>query len=346
MSFNSPPQGWNNNQWPQYNFNDPMLNASLQAGANIIQTQAAMAAQQYMPGVNSIWGSLRTYFNVNNSFVVNKLSTMLFPFAKKDWNRSLTRDPPSNDANAPDLYLPLMALSTYVLTVGLAKGTSMKFDPEVIVDTFGSSIMVQVVEVGIMAAALKLVGPWVPHISWFDLFAFSGYQYVGVAVNMAVGLLFGHFFYLLSLFWTASCAAFSMYRTMHSIVPPPEPGQRGRKRRMYFLVTCALLQVVFMWFLGFTRELRSAGLISWSASMAPDIISKKGADSILESSYSSLSAQSESNLDQTPKKTARVDVDDVDQTTESSVVVGGAGAGKSSKSRKKKAAASTDPADV
>jgi len=256
-----------------------MLNAGLQAGAHMVQQQAELAAKRYMPGVNSLWGTLRTYFYVNNSFVIKKLSTMLFPYVKKEWGRSATLEPPASDPNAPDLYLPLMALSTYVLTVGLAKGTSMSFDPEVIVDVFGSSLMVQLVQVGIMRVALWSVGPWVPQMSWFDLFAYSGYQYVGVALNMLVGLIFGHFFYLLSLFWTASSSAFVMFRTMQSAVPPPEPGQRGKRRRVYFLVTCAALQIVFMWFLGFTRELRSTGVFSFSSSTsAGEIIPAVGKD--------------------------------------------------------------------
>lgn len=37
--------------------------------------------------------------------------------------------PPIYDVNAPDLYLPLMSLITYVLSVGLLEGTKLRCAP-------------------------------------------------------------------------------------------------------------------------------------------------------------------------------------------------------------------------
>jgi hypothetical protein len=34
--------------------------------------------------------------------------------------------PPRDDINAPDMYIPVMALVTYVLLVGISLGTSSK----------------------------------------------------------------------------------------------------------------------------------------------------------------------------------------------------------------------------
>ena len=269
----APAQQQNSQQWapsfqPQaYDLGNPMLNVGLQAGAHMMQEQAELAAKRYMPGVNSFWGNLKRYFYVNNRFVVKKLSVLMFPFIKKDWERSPTFEPPASDLNSPDLYIPCMALSTYVLTVGLAKGTSMTFDPEVIVDTFGTSVMIQLVQIGLLRVAQMVFVPWASALSWLELFAISGYQFVGVALNMLIGLLFGHVFYLVSLCWTATCTAFVMTQTMRSAVPPPEPGQRGKRRRVNFLIVAAVLQVLVMWFLGYSRELRSGGVFFSASSV-------------------------------------------------------------------------------
>jgi hypothetical protein len=234
-----------------------MLNVGLQA---VMHGQTERIRSQYME-VSSFWGKLRKYFHVNNKFVVKKLSVLLFPYIKKDWERSQTAEPPANDENSPDLYIPLMSLCTYVLTVGLAKGTSMTFDPEIIIDTFGTSLMVQGVQVALLRLGLTVLVPWVSTISWIEILAISGYQFVGVAVNMAIGLLFGHGFYMLSLLWTASSTAFVMTQTLRVTIPPPEPGQKGKRRRVNFLIGAAILQLLVMWFLGYTRELRAGGMI-------------------------------------------------------------------------------------
>lgn len=121
---------------------------------------------QYMPGATTFWGSLRHYFDVNNSFVVKKLGvrrrprvaralptsvcsllalnpvpfprvqSLLFPFPKRQWKRMANGDAPAapvSDDNAPDLYIPSMAFITYVLMTGLWKGMLSAFHPDVLV---------------------------------------------------------------------------------------------------------------------------------------------------------------------------------------------------------------------
>lgn len=268
-------QPWNPAFNPtNYDLGNPMLNVGFQAGAHMVQEQAEIAAKRYMPGVSSFWGSLKKYFYVNNTFVLKKLSTLLFPFTKKNWDRTPSQDPPALDSNSPDLYIPLMALSTYVLTVGIAKGSTMAFDPEMIIDTFGTSAMIQTVEVLLLKVASMVLVPWVQNISWIELFAISGYQFVGVAINMVVGLLFGSFFYNLCLLWTATCAAFVMTQSLMILIPKPEPGQRGKRRRVNFFIIAAVLQLLVMWFLGYTRELRPGGVFLGSSSNVGDQIPK------------------------------------------------------------------------
>jgi hypothetical protein len=91
--------------------------------------------------VSSWWSDrLKYYFNVNNSYVINKLRLLLFPWRQRKWDRepadvdmndvaahghSRMRSanphpfkPPCRDLMAPDLYIPCMALITYVLLMG------------------------------------------------------------------------------------------------------------------------------------------------------------------------------------------------------------------------------------
>lgn len=59
--------------------------------------------------------ALKHYFNVSNSYVVNKLFLVLFPWRHKPWSRKLAVGasgqegrylPPRDDINSPDMYIP------------------------------------------------------------------------------------------------------------------------------------------------------------------------------------------------------------------------------------------------
>ena len=63
-------------------------------------------------------GRLKHYFNVSNSYVVNKLFIVLFPWRHRPWSRQQQLMsssgqgplflPPREDINSPDLYIPRM----------------------------------------------------------------------------------------------------------------------------------------------------------------------------------------------------------------------------------------------
>jgi hypothetical protein len=114
-----------------------------------------------------------------------------------------------------------------------------------------------VLQVGLMRVFLWSLGPMAPPVPWLDLAAIAGYAFVGVALNLLVGVALGSFSYSLSLVWTCMALGYCMFRQMQQVVPAPEPGQRGRRRRLYFLVACVILQVLVIVFLGYSRELRS-----------------------------------------------------------------------------------------
>lgn len=69
------------------------------------------------------FSALKHYFNVSNSYVVNKLFLVLFPWRHKPWSRKQTVGPtgqegwylpPRDDINSPDMYIP----GTYLLWDG------------------------------------------------------------------------------------------------------------------------------------------------------------------------------------------------------------------------------------
>eukprot|EP00792_Barthelona_sp_PAP020_P004214 TRINITY_DN1966_c0_g1_i1.p1 TRINITY_DN1966_c0_g1~~TRINITY_DN1966_c0_g1_i1.p1 ORF type:complete len:232 (+),score=19.59 TRINITY_DN1966_c0_g1_i1:40-735(+) len=80
-----------------------------------------------MSGFFQRFRTLHYYFDINDTYLINKSKILLFPFLVKNWRRTKTNvssqhdksgyKPPKDDIHAPDLYIPLIF---HVATVILA----------------------------------------------------------------------------------------------------------------------------------------------------------------------------------------------------------------------------------
>ena len=144
------------------------------------------------------WSALKHYFNVSNQYVANKLFLVLFPWRHKPWSRKQSIGPngqegwflpPRDDLNSPDMYIPVMALVTYILLSTLLAGLRGAFQPELLGYTATSAFFIVVIEI----LGLKL-GCYLLSISnesqLLDLVAYSGYKFVGVIVTLVVSEVF------------------------------------------------------------------------------------------------------------------------------------------------------------
>lgn len=138
--------------------------------------------------------ALKHYFNVSNSYVLQKLYIVLFPWRHRPWSRQqrLSHNgqdgyylPPREDINSPDMYIPLMAFVTYILLYTLIAGLRGAFKPELLGSISGTAIITVLLEI----AGLKLVMYLLSINSesqLLDLVAYSGYKFVGVIATLAV----------------------------------------------------------------------------------------------------------------------------------------------------------------
>jgi len=230
---------------------------------------------------------LKYYFNVNNSYVFNKIKLLLCPFLHKSWKRRIGRHnevdsyvPPREDINAPDLYIPVMAFVTYILLIGFVHGAALKFTPEVLGVTASTGLAILVFEILLVKAGFYLLN--CGNIAIYDLTAYCGYKFVGVVVNIIVGILSSSYIYHAVTLYTGICMAIFMVRTlrivltleqggigmggaMHGGFTGPGMGMGpgtgagvvpgtgdGGMTRNYFLLIVAILQVLLVYFLGVT----------------------------------------------------------------------------------------------
>lgn len=96
--------------------------------------------------------------------------------------------PPREDINSPDMYIPVMALVTYILLSTILAGIRGQFQPELLGGTLVASGFVIVIEI----LVLKL-GSYVLSVSseapLVDLIAYSGYKFVHTDITLIIATL-------------------------------------------------------------------------------------------------------------------------------------------------------------
>ncbi|CAN0124073.1 unnamed protein product [Pylaiella littoralis] len=252
------PLDWH--QWTPDGMNAQMLNVGGSVASNFLKSNVA----QYQPRMSGFWNTLKVYFTVDNRYVVNKLRVLLVAVVKKDWYRLPSEDEvkddgrpkferPLADVNAPDLYVPLMSFITFVLVTGYAKGSAAAqhdkagtFSPETLTEVTSSCVVTQLLEVLLIRLGLYLLNS--PAVV-LDLVAYTGYKYVGLCINMTLGIYWGKTAYFLALLWTGFMMSFFMFKTMAHTVPT------GSASREIMILGFAALQLLSMWWLGDSDDL-------------------------------------------------------------------------------------------
>lgn len=154
--------------------------------------------------------ALKHYFNVSNSYVINKLGLVLFPWRHKPWSRQQARLttaaagpdgqisqqqyssmflPPRDDLNSPDMYIPVMALVTYILLSAMLAGFRGNFHPELLGATTTTAIAVMVFEIICLKLAMYILS--INNDSQLvDLVAYSGYKFAGIIITLLASEIF------------------------------------------------------------------------------------------------------------------------------------------------------------
>ena len=250
---------------------DFMNSAMRDAGINYAKSIGSSTWAKYVPGVQMAWNSLKFYFNVDGKMVASKLKRLLFPFRVKSWKRAGgfqgpqgegDHVPPLKDINCPDMYIPTMALFTFVLLIGLLKGASMRFTPEVLYDVAMSAMMSQLVEILIIRAGLYTLSAQSTN-SFYELGALTGYKYVGLNINMVVALCFGWWIYYPCLIYTGLSMAFFMVKTLKNSLKTKD------MRSTYFLAFIGFFEILLMWYEAYTGDLSKLNQQAAPAAVAP-----------------------------------------------------------------------------
>ncbi|RDL36547.1 Uncharacterized protein BP5553_05899 [Venustampulla echinocandica] len=246
--------------------NDPTAQMGFQVGQSALKHGTEYLEQNVSRYVNV--SALKHYFNVSNSYVVNKVVLILWPWRHKPWARKLAGPngqfmPPRDDVNSPDMYIPVMALVTYILLSTLLAGLRGAFQPELLGYTATWAFFI----VGIEILGLKL-GCYLLSIAndsqLLDLVAYSGYKFVGVIVTLVVSEIFnrgqgtgGWLGWTIFAYCFLANALFLLRSLKYVLLPENATDERGamqtvarsqKSRRTQFLFVYSYpVQLIFMW---------------------------------------------------------------------------------------------------
>jgi hypothetical protein len=239
-----------------------MMNAAESMGKEFLQRGFAKA----VPGLERSMLGLRPYFAVDNTYVRRKMTKVLFPFLFKEWARQEKMEPnpdgyptfalPHHDENAPDLYIPSMSLLTYVLLCALCYGNAGKFSPEVLPDVTSKCVVTQLLEVFAIRVGFYLMEA---PVAILDLLSYTGYKYLGLCVNMLIGLTMGQLLgygnrsYYFTYLWTATSVSYFILKVMANCIPR-RTSAVGPKRQ-FMVLGFAASQFATCWFVSQTKFL-------------------------------------------------------------------------------------------
>ncbi|QPG73938.1 hypothetical protein FOA43_001253 [Brettanomyces nanus] len=252
----------------QLNFNNIMNDSTAQMGLHFGQT-AFNASQQYMQQNLKLLVSdenIKYYFKVSNSYVLQKLLLILVPYRNKTWIRQFrsTTDAqgnaveiyatPRDDINAPDLYIPSMALVTYILLWAVFSGFHGDFHPQLLGYALTRTLAFYLMDVLLLKLSFYTLAINSKNSKIWDLVSYSGYKFVTTLLlmifkNTVNSYLIVIVFFLVLVF----SLGFFLMRSLRYVVLPGglESGTVSaaskRLRTQFLFIYSFVLQAVMVW---------------------------------------------------------------------------------------------------
>ncbi|KZF20796.1 hypothetical protein L228DRAFT_212964 [Xylona heveae TC161] len=252
---------------------DPTAQMGFQVGKSAMMAGHDYVEQNFNRYVNV--SALKHYFNVSNSYVLNKLFLVLFPWRHKPWSRQQRLSPngqegfflpPREDINSPDMYIPVMAFVTYILLETLLAGLRGAFHPELLGLTATTAFAVVIIEI----LGLKF-GCYLLSISnesqILDLVAYSGYKFVGIIVTIFLSEVLnggrgtGGWIGWSIFTYTFLANALFLLRSLKYVLLPENSSDNARgasytvaraqrnRRTQFLFIYSYVVQLIFMWVL-------------------------------------------------------------------------------------------------
>ncbi|CAK0910481.1 unnamed protein product, partial [Prorocentrum cordatum] len=154
------------------------------------------------------------------------------------------------DIEEPDLYIPVMSFTTYILVYGVQRGIMSDFKPEVLSSSFSFALTLLVLEVALAKGGFYLAGCG---ISILDITGNCSCKYVHTVLMVLIRILIGDSnVYYIFFCYLAACAGFATFRFMMRQDPNGTQAQYGMQPsnlHKHFAIGIAVAQLPLCWLL-------------------------------------------------------------------------------------------------
>ncbi|KAI5190396.1 protein transport protein YIF1 [Nematocida minor] len=192
----------------------------------------------------SRFDSVRRYFQIDNAYLLRKLFLIVYPYNGNMWQKYTDRDIPSVSIGHPDLYIPLMAIITYVLCIACEMEVQGKFRPETLGKITTKSLLLALLETAVIKAASFFFDSTSLDIS--VILSFIGYKYVTITIMKIISTLFPIMLSKMSsIFLTISFALF-LGKSLKYFLISNDHEITIKKRKMYFLFSIVILESILL----------------------------------------------------------------------------------------------------
>ncbi|XBW37345.1 hypothetical protein QEN19_002925 [Hanseniaspora menglaensis] len=204
--------------------------------------------------------NLTQYFQVSNRYVLHKIKIILCPFLNKSWytvspTTSSNSDNvvvlPRDNVNAPDLYIPIMSLITYILFWNFTKGLIGQFDPKFLYSKLSATLAMSLLDLCILKLGMYLIIPasQAKRRSLVELVCFVGYKYVPLNFNLIINQWVENtkIWFVLQTYLLFMFGIFLLRNVKFHIIVPGLTGGNGIIDRKQILRNCNY----FLFFYGF-----------------------------------------------------------------------------------------------
>lgn len=191
----------------------PIAKQAFQTGASALNSELSKVDYKI----------IRKYFNISNSYVLQKLSLIIVPFYYKE-----------TGLYSPDLYIPTMSLITLILFKGFLLGLSNKFHPEILGLSFTRTIFIHFAVSLLYKGASYFVDV---SVDFLDILCMTGYKFFIALLSKLFGLIFiGK---ILSMYFFVAYFFFLSRSLKNSIIRVDSP-----KTHMYLLFGIVITDVI------------------------------------------------------------------------------------------------------
>ncbi|KAI5190771.1 protein transport protein YIF1 [Nematocida sp. AWRm77] len=209
-----------------------------------IQEQAFQLGSAYINKTVSIrrFEKLRKYFQIDNMYLIKKLFLLAYPYKGSLWTLHTQRNASLVSIAEPDLYIPFMAVITYILFLAGELEIQNKFRPETLGKISTQTVMMYLLEVFLIKGLSFFFEA--KDMELLDAVSFLGYKYVYIlAMKMSAIVLSNVLRKLLSVFLIFSSVMF-LGKSLKYFLITNDVVIDIKKKRMYFLFIAVIIDLL------------------------------------------------------------------------------------------------------